>query len=98
MGEAIPTLADDGKTVTQFIFNHIITRFGVPQSIVTNHGSHFRHYMVAELTSKLGLHHDSSMSYYPQGNGQVEAVNKVLVTKLQRMIGIHKLNRHIMLF
>ena len=55
----MPTLATDGKTATQFIFNHIIARFGVPQAIVTDHGSHFRNYMVAELTSKSGLRHDS---------------------------------------
>ena len=54
--------------------------------------------MMAELTSKLGLRHDSSTPYYPQTNGQVEAVNKVLVTMLQRMIGIHKSNWHLMLF
>ena len=88
--EAMPTLAADGKTTTQFIFNHIIARFGIPQAIVTDHGSHFRHYMVAELTSKLGLRHEKSTPYYPQANGQVEAVKKVLVTMLQPTIGIHK--------
>ena len=96
--KAMPTLATDGKTATQFIFNHIIDRFGVPQTIVTNHGSHFRHYMVAELTSKLGLRHDSSTLYYPQANGQVEVVKKFLVTMLQHTIGIHKSNWHLMLF
>ena len=39
--EAMPTLAADGKTTTQFIFNHIIAHFGVPQAIVTDHGTHF---------------------------------------------------------
>ena len=65
----MPTLTANGKIATQFIFNHVITRFGVPQAIFTNHGSHFHHYMVNELTSKLGLHHDSSKMYYPQANG-----------------------------
>ena len=96
--KTMPTLAADGKTVAQFIFNHIIARFGVAQSIVTDHGSHFRHYMVAELTSRLGLRHDSSTPNYPQANGQVEAIKKFLVTMLQRMIGIHKSNWHLMLF
>lgn len=95
--EAMPTL-DDGKTITQFLFNHVISRFGVPQAIVIDHGSHFRHYMVVELTSKLGLRHDNSMPYYPQANGQVEAVNKVLITMLQCTIGMHKSNWHLMLF
>ena len=40
--EAMPTYAEDGKTATLFLFNHVIARFRVPQSIVTDHGSHFR--------------------------------------------------------
>ena len=40
--EAMPTYVEDGKTVTLFLFNHVIYRFGVQQSIVTDHGSHFR--------------------------------------------------------
>ena len=55
-------------------------------------------FIIIELTSKLGLRHDSSTPYYPQANGQVEAVNKVLVTMLQHTIGIHKSNWHLMLF
>ena len=39
--EAMPTYVEDGKTSTLFLFNHIIAIFGVPQSIVTNHKSHF---------------------------------------------------------
>jgi hypothetical protein len=40
--EYIHTFLNDGCTTTIFIFNHIITRFGVPESIVTDHGSHFQ--------------------------------------------------------
>ena len=65
----MPTLAANGKTTAQFIFNHVITRFYVPQATVTDHGSHFQDYMMAELTSKLGLRHNSSTPYYPQANG-----------------------------
>jgi len=53
---------------------------------------------MAEFTSKLVLRHDTSTSYYHKANGQVEAVNKVLVTMLQRTIGMHKSNWHLMLF
>lgn len=53
---------------------------------------------MTEITTQLGLRHDSSTPYYPQANGQVEAVNKVLVTMLQRTVGMHKSNWHLMLF
>ena len=53
---------------------------------------------MTELTTQLGLRQDSSSPYYPQSNGQVEAVNKVLITMLQRTVNIHKSNWHLMLF
>jgi len=46
----------------------------------------------------LVFEHQYSSSYYPQGNGQVEAVNKILKTMLQRMVNKHKTNWHLMLF
>jgi len=39
--KAMPTFLNDDRTTTLFVFKHIITLFGVPQSIVTDHGSHF---------------------------------------------------------
>jgi hypothetical protein len=57
--KAMPTFDNTGKTTTLFIFNHIITRYGVPQAIVTNHDSHFQNFMMFELTEKLGLHHEN---------------------------------------
>jgi hypothetical protein len=96
--EAMPTFVNTRKTSTLFIFNHIIACFGVPQAIVTDHGSHFRNFMMFELTEKLGLRPKNSTPYYPQANGQVEAINKVLITMLRRMIRIHKMSWHTMLF
>jgi hypothetical protein len=96
--EVMPTFDNTGNTATLFIFYHIIAHFGVPQAIFTDHGSHFRNFMMSELTEKLGLHHENSTPYYPQANDQVEAINKVLITMLRRMIGIHKTSWHTMLF
>jgi hypothetical protein len=78
--EAMPTFDNTGRTATLFLFNHVIACFGVPQAIITNHGSHFTNFMMSELMEKLGLRHDNSTPYYPQANGQVEAINKVLIT------------------
>ena len=53
---------------------------------------------MVELATKLGLSHDSSTPYYPQDNGKVEAINKVLKRMLQRMIGVHKQNWHLIVY
>ena len=51
--EAMPTYAEDGKLSTLFLFNHIIAWFGVPQAIVTDHGSHFCNQMMPDLSTNL---------------------------------------------
>ena len=94
----MPTYVEDGKTTALFLFNHVIARFGVPQSIVTDHGSHFRNQMMEELSAKLGFRRENSTPYYPQANGQAEAINKVLKMILHRMVGDHKSNWHHILF
>ena len=68
----MPTFLNDGHTVALFLFNHIITHFGVPCAIVTDHGAHFKNQMMSELHVKLSSRHGNSSPYYPQANGQVE--------------------------
>ncbi len=96
--EAVPTLNNSGETAALFFFNHVVSRFGVPQAIVTNHGSHFCNHMMVDLAAKLGLSHDSSTPYYLQANGQVETINKVLKRMLQRMIRVHKRDWHLIMY
>ena len=40
--EVMPIVKSNGETAAEFIFNHIITRFGIPKELVTNHGRHFK--------------------------------------------------------
>jgi hypothetical protein len=94
--EAMPTFKYDGETEDIFLFNQIIARFNVLRDIVTDHGSYFHKKMFSKLTSNLGLRKENSSPYYPQVNGQVEAVNKYLKTILQRMINSAKSNLHLM--
>ena len=61
--KVLPTLNNSGETTALFFFNHVVAWFGVPQAIVTDHGSHFRNHMMTKLTAKLGLSHDSSTTY-----------------------------------
>eukprot|EP00253_Pinus_taeda_P013344 PITA_13344 len=84
----MPTLNNSGETTALFFFNHVVSRFGVPQAIVTDHGSHFRNHMMVELAAKLGLSHDSSTPYYPQANGQTSVRNATGFTPFQLVYGL----------
>jgi hypothetical protein len=96
--EAMPTYSNGANTSSLFVFNHIITHFNVPKSIVTDHGSHFFNNTMKKLSTLLHFDQEHSSPYYPQANGQVESINKVIKTILHRMIGKHKNNWNLMLF
>eukprot|EP00253_Pinus_taeda_P028060 PITA_28060 len=89
--EAMPTLNNSGETTAIFFFNHVVSRLGVPQVIVTDHGSYFRNPMMVELAAKLGLSHDSSTPYYPQANGQTSVRNATGFTPFQLVYGLEEI-------
>ena len=43
--EAMPTFNNTVETVVRFFFDHVITCFGVPKQLVSNHGTHFQNDM-----------------------------------------------------
>ena len=94
----MPLYVEEGNTNALFLFNHVIVIFGVLQSIVIDHGSHFCNQMMEELSVKLGFHHENYTPYYLRANGQVEAINQVLTMVLCRMVGDHKSSWNHMLF
>jgi hypothetical protein len=53
---------------------------------------------MSELHAKLGFLHENSSPYYPQENGQVESINKVLKTMIKCMVRENKTSWHIQLF
>jgi hypothetical protein len=46
----------------------------------------------------LGFHRENSSPYYPQANGKFEAINKVLKTMLQCMVGTKKTSCRLEIF
>ncbi|XP_057755893.1 uncharacterized protein LOC130975079 [Arachis stenosperma] len=67
--EAIPTRLDDANTVVSFIKNNIVCRYGSPQTIVSDQGSHFCNRKIKALLKRYGVLHKVATAYYPQTNG-----------------------------
>ena len=84
--EAIPQKKATGPAVANFIREHIICRFGIPHKIVTDNGTPFVNKDVWKLLDHRHIKHRKSTPYYPQGNGQVEATNRVLLRILSKMV------------
>ena len=78
------------KSVVEFIYEEIFTRFGVPREIVTDQGTQLTSKLIKELTMKYGIRHCKYSPYHPQANGKVESTNEVLEAILTKTIHLHR--------
>ena len=74
------------KEVCDFVEEHIVTRFGMPETIITDNGTIFTADRFKEYMTMLRIRLEQSTPYYPQANGQAEVSNKVLIGILEKMI------------
>ena len=72
--------------VKKFVRKNIVTRFGVPKSLVSNNGLQFDSKAFREFCGGLGITNRYSTSTYSQSNGQAEATNKAIVNGLKRRL------------
>ena len=84
--KAIPMKKVEQKDVISFIKEHIIHRFGIPQTIITDQGTMFIDDEMKEFMEDYGIKHLTSTSYYAQANGQAKASNKIIIGILEKML------------
>ena len=72
-------------TISNFIREHIITRFGIPRRLISDNGTPFVNKDMKNLIEAYHIKHKRSMPYYPQGNGQAKATNRVILKILKKM-------------
>ncbi|KAK2370658.1 hypothetical protein QL285_083688 [Trifolium repens] len=92
--EAIPLPNVDQEAVIGFIQNHIIYRFGIPETITTDQGSVFTGRKMQEFAQEIGFRLLTSTPYYAQANGQVEAANKIIINLIKKHIAQKPRNWH----
>jgi transposase InsO family protein len=72
--------------VIEFIREHIIYRFGVPQSITTDQGKTFTSKEFEDFAAGTGFKLINSSPYYAQANRQGEASNQILIKIIKKKI------------
>ena len=70
----------------RFVWKNIVTRFGVPHVLISDNGLQFDNKMFRRYCGELEITNRYSTPAYPQGNGQAEAVNKVIVNRLKKRL------------
>ena len=83
--EAIPLKKATGAAIANFVREHIITRFRIPKRLISDNGTSFINKDMKGLTEAYYIKHGRSTPYYPQGNGQAEATNRVMLKILKKI-------------
>ena len=86
LAEAFSLSTISEKNLTKFIHEHIIYRFRIPHSLVSDNALQFDNQVERDLCDQFGINKDFSAPYYLQSNGQVEAVNKIIKGTLKRRL------------
>jgi hypothetical protein len=84
--EAVPLRNMTHQEVISFVWEHIIYRFGVPQSLTTKQGPSFISHQFREFVESMKIKLMNSSPYYAQANGQAKASNKVLIKIIEKRI------------
>ena len=70
----------------EFITEHIIHRFGIPQTLTTDQGSSFISNEVRMFIESYKIMLLNSSPYYAQANGHAESSNKILIKLIKKKI------------
>ena len=81
----VEPLANIGDVdVKRFVWKNIVTRFEIPHVLILDNDLQFDSKMFRKYCGELGITNRYSTPAYPQGNGQAEAVKKVIVSEIGR--------------
>nr|XP_009783031.1 PREDICTED: uncharacterized protein LOC104231689 [Nicotiana sylvestris] len=74
------------KEFIDFIWDHIICRFGMPSKIVCDNGKQFIGNKVTKFIEDLKIKRIMSTPYHPSGNGQDKSNNKIILQNFKKRL------------
>jgi transposase InsO family protein len=84
--EAISLRIVTSKNMVDFVKEHIIYCFGIPQTITTDQGTMFTSEEFRDFAAIMGIKLLNSSPYYAQANGQAEASNQILTKLIKKKV------------
>ena len=84
--EAVPLKNMTHREVIEFITEHIIHRFSIPQTLTTDQCSSFISKELRDFAESYKIKILNSSPYYAQANGQAESSNKILIKLIKKKI------------
>ena len=74
------------KETAKLFFHHIISKFGVPQQVISDRDTWWQGNFWKEICDRMGMTQSLTTAYHPQADGQTEVLNQALEISLQAYI------------
>ena len=84
--EAIPLKMVTSKNMIDFVREHIVYHFRIPQTITTDQGTMFTSEEFRDFAASMRIKLLNSSPYYAQNNGQAEASNQIMIKLIKKKI------------
>jgi hypothetical protein len=84
--EAEPLVHIIDSESRKFVWKNIITRFGILRCLVSDNGTQFDSGPFKKYCSEFGIRNHFSSPAYPQGNGQAESSNKIILNGIKKRL------------
>jgi hypothetical protein len=84
--EVVPLKTVTSQNMIDFVQEHIIYRFGIPQTITTGQGAMFISEEFESFATGIGFKLLNSSPYYAQASGQAEASNQTFIMLIKKKI------------
>lgn len=84
----------DQTNIINIIEGSIICRFGIPQTLSTDRATIFIESKVVRYAQSRNIELVASTPYYAQANGQVKAINKILINLIKTHVKQKSKNWH----
>ena len=75
------------KTIARLLVEHVISRHGVPEQLLSDRGKNFLSSLVQEVCKLIGTKKINTSGYHPQCDGLVEKFNSTLISMLSKSVG-----------
>uniref|UniRef100_A0A914UH49 RNA-directed DNA polymerase n=1 Tax=Plectus sambesii TaxID=2011161 RepID=A0A914UH49_9BILA len=82
--ESFATANQTAETIAKLLVEQIVCRHGCPSKLLSDRGPAFMSDLLGAVLKHLGVQKLNTSGYHPQGNGEVERMNRTLIKMLKR--------------
>ena len=82
----LTTISVTEVETAELFFHHIISKFGIPQQVITDRDARWRGEFWKEISKRMGMVRSLTTAYHPQADGQTEVLNQSLEISLHAYV------------